>query len=911
MGGKPPMSGDVSLYFNLLSRDRATPAIQKSAAAVRAANMSAAASTAVMGAAMASAGAWAISLGAAVSAGIGSIPAIAAGAAASIIGLKLATGGLGAAWKALGQSTASGGGSAASTARQVAAAQREVASASEALSRANKQLAAAQQAVNDSQEIAVKNLRDLNLNLADAQLSEQAAVLGLADARQALAQARMSGDSSQIAHATLGYKEAQLAILQARARTDDLTEAQQKAAAAGIQGSEAVTSAQEQYLTATQAVADATQRLADAQANLKTAGSGGGGGGSNAAAEAMAKLAPSAREVVLALKAMGPEWRKVQQSVQQETFRGVAGDLKNLSSAVLPTVSAQMKRMGQSFNLGIRQTLKLASSSKSVGSLNTILTSTNQAVDKIARSLAPFVDGFLTLGAAGSSILPQIAGWVQQLAVDFQNWANAASSSGRLATWLGQGRDALQALWTTARNVLGIIGAIFKAGGADSGVGFLQKLAEMTTRLREFLNTAQGQAAVNRVLDDLRSILGGITDLLPAVAGHAGEFTDTLKVSAPIMHELAQHADTLAKLLPWIAAGYVLAKAAGLLHLGVLIAQLPVMAAHATANRFLAREMKAVRVAQQEQNAAMIQGEVIQKRSIIAMIASKIATVAQAVASGIATAAQWLWNIAQMANPTMLIVIAIIALIAIFVLLWVKCSWFRDFWIGLWHILADSALWLWHKVLEPYFMWIIGNYIMLWNFLKAVGAWFAGPFVDFFVHAYQWLKDKATDAANWVTSKFQGMLNFFINLPGRIKSAVSGLWDALINVTRGAFNKVIGLWNSLDFALSIKVPDWVPGVGGKGFSVSDIFPDLPYLASGGLIARAGLAMVGEKGPEVVSLPEGAQVHRSGTGPSSGPTQIVLRIDSAGSRMDDAIVELIRRAVRAQGGDLAVLGLKAA
>lgn len=903
---------DVSLYFNMVAKDRATPVIQRSAAAVRAANAAAAASTVAMGAAMASAGAYAIALGSAVSGSIGLIPSIAAGAAAAIVGLKMATSGLGTAWKAMGQASASGGGSAASTARQVAAAQREVASASEALSRANKQLAAAQQAVNDSQEIAVKNLRDLNLNLADAQLSEQAAVLGLADARQALAQARMSGDSSQIAHATLGYKEAQLAILQARARTDDLTEAQQKAAAAGIQGSEAVTSAQEQYLTATQAVADATQRLADAQANLKTAGAGGGGGGGpSAAAIAMAKLAPSAREVVLALKAMGPAWTRVQQSVQQATFAGVAGDLRTLSAAVLPSVTTQLTKMGQGFNRAIRSTLGLAASKKSVGELDTILTATNQAVDRIGRAMAPFLDGFLTLGAAGAGFLPQMAGWVGTLADKFQAWANSAQQTGKLATWLNNARNALDSLWHIAGNVAASIAAVFRAGGGSDGATMLQRIEAGTAAMARFLNSAQGQQQINTVLSDLRDILAGIGDLLPAVAGHAGEFTDTLKVSAPIMHELAQHADLIAKVLPLIAAGYLASKAAGLVDLGVQLARLPVMGLHTVAMRGLTREMKAARLAQLQANAAMVEGDVIQKRSVISMIASKIATVAQAVATGIATAAQWLWNIAQMANPTVLIIVAIIALIAIFVLLWVKCSWFRDFWIGLWHILADSALWLWHHVLEPYFTWIIGNYVMLWNFLKAVGAWFAGPFVDFFVHAYQWLKDKATDAANWVTSKFQGMLNFFINLPGRIKSAVSGLWDALISVTRGAFNKVIGLWNSLDFALSIKVPDWVPGVGGKGFSVSDIFPDLPYLASGGLIARAGLAVVGEQGPEVVSLPQGAQVHRSGSAPSGQPTQVILRIDSAGSRMDDAIVELIRRAVRQQGGDLAVLGLKAA
>ena len=41
---------------------------------------------------------------------------------------------------------------------------------------------------------------------------------------------------------------------------------------------------------------------------------------------------------------------------------------------------------------------------------------------------------------------------------------------------------------------------------------------------------------------------------------------------------------------------------------------------------------------------------------------------------------------------------------------------------------------------------------------------------------------------------------------------------------------------------------------------------LAGLANGGCIQRGGLAMVGERGPEVVSLPGGSRVHPNGTGP---------------------------------------------
>ena len=39
----------------------------------------------------------------------------------------------------------------------------------------------------------------------------------------------------------------------------------------------------------------------------------------------------------------------------------------------------------------------------------------------------------------------------------------------------------------------------------------------------------------------------------------------------------------------------------------------------------------------------------------------------------------------------------------------------------------------------------------------------------------------------------------------------------------------------------VKVPDWVPGIGGKGINI----PEIPQLAKGGIVDQATLAMVGE------------------------------------------------------------------
>jgi hypothetical protein len=80
------------------------------------------------------------------------------------------------------------------------------------------------------------------------------------------------------------------------------------------------------------------------------------------------------------------------------------------------------------------------------------------------------------------------------------------------------------------------------------------------------------------------------------------------------------------------------------------------------------------------------------------------------------------------------------------------------------------------------------------------------------------------------------------------------------NAIKAPINSVIGAWNSLQFTVpGIEIPSVtvlghkIGGGGFPGFTVG--FPNIPFLAAGGLVTGPTLAMVGEAGPELV-LPLG-------------------------------------------------------
>ena len=164
-----------------------------------------------------------------------------------------------------------------------------------------------------------------------------------------------------------------------------------------------------------------------------------------------------------------------------------------------------------------------------------------------------------------------------------------------------------------------------------------------------------------------------------------------------------------------------------------------------------------------------------------------------------------LWGVI-MANPIGLIVAAITALVAAFIYLWNNCEAFREFWIGLWDGIKNAFNVVVNgiknglQVLANFFSSVFGG-------IKSVaqGAW------NFIGNGFKL-------AGNGIKSVFGGVKtalgNAFGSIGGLVKSPVNG-------VTKGV-NGVIKTLNKM------KVPDWVPGIGGKGINI----PLIPQLATG-------------------------------------------------------------------------------
>jgi hypothetical protein len=146
----------------------------------------------------------------------------------------------------------------------------------------------------------------------------------------------------------------------------------------------------------------------------------------------------------------------------------------------------------------------------------------------------------------------------------------------------------------------------------------------------------------------------------------------------------------------------------------------------------------------------------------------------------------------------------------------------------------------------------------------------------------------------WIKRAASNSWDFIKKIPGWIGQAFSKVAGYITAPYRAAFNFISRAWNNTIGQLSFTFPSWIPGIGGNSISV----PHLPQFHSGGVVpgfrgqAVPILAQAGER----VSTPGGGGVDR-------------VELGSDGSRLGDALVELIAEAVRRKGGRPDQLGLR--
>ena len=268
-------------------------------------------------------------------------------------------------------------------------------------------------------------------------------------------------------------------------------------------------------------------------------------------------------------------------------------------------------------------------------------------------------------------------------------------------------------------------------------------------------------------------------------------------------------------------------------------------------------------------------------------------------------AAFQLFNAVLAANPIGLIITAIGLLVAAFITLWNKSEAFRNFFIGMWEAIKEtvgaildgivsffSAAWdgiksVWDTV-SGYFaaIWegikfvfsVVADYFKMifqtaWNYIKFV--W--DTVVNYFKLIWEGIKtvfevvkkvlsgdfEGAWDAIKGLWDKVVGFFegiwegikgvfapvgDFFKKVFEGAKDTIKNIWDSVSEIVKAPINFLMSGLNSFIRTLNkIEIPDWVPGVGGKGINL----PLIPTLARGGILKAGQIGLLEGNGAEAV------------------------------------------------------------
>lgn len=206
-------------------------------------------------------------------------------------------------------------------------------------------------------------------------------------------------------------------------------------------------------------------------------------------------------------------------------------------------------------------------------------------------------------------------------------------------------------------------------------------------------------------------------------------------------------------------------------------------------------------LANKAMNSTLVLNTIELGKNVLAWISTTAQTVAATVATWAQNVAQTALNLVMSMNPIALIIIAITALVAAFVLLWNKCESFRNFFIGMGEAIKTGIR----------------------------------TAVDFITNIFN-------SVVSFISNKvIQPISGFFTKLWSGISDGVKSMVNVVINALNRLIKGFLAPFNTIIDGLNL-----IPGVNIQKLSLQ-----IPTLATGGFPSMGQMFIAREAGPELV------------------------------------------------------------
>jgi phage-related protein len=551
---------------------------------------------------------------------------------------------------------------------------------------------------------------------------------------------------------------------------------------------------------------------------------------------------------------------------------GLAKGMDSLATSIAPAVKVigtGLSGISAELGGGATQLGKWSAQTTTLAYLSAIFAGLRPIVNSVLGALLSLLTPALALIKAIIPVSQMMAANLALTAAKFGAWVQAASDSGKITGWLTQAWYQLQngghALWNI---LVGLFNIFHIAYGVVNNFGM--SMFFLTVKFKEWTQSAEGQKRITKYFQDALPALHEMGLILSSVISYLGHLSGSMNI-APLLQQIR------VELLPAIYAllnsltqkdglGPVLIDTASnlaLLFSGsdfsgfIILAKLADDAAGALlwmqnnvpgANVLISALLfslfgfkllapvwaivakgydafKWIKVATSDTKELTLAQKLFSGGlDALPKIGGAAASAFSAVGSAIAD-----MGAAALANPIVLIVVAIIAVIAGLVLLYMKCEWFRNAVNAIFQAIADFAVMIWNGIVTAFWAtlnWIVGAaqgvagfFVGIWNAIAgaAVAAWnwianIVSTVIGFIVGVVMTIWTVAVQPVlNFIMAAFsvyftiisfivQTAVYIIVAIVVLIAIAFKALWDGIVFLAQWAWQLIVDgamwLWNN-------------------------------------------------------------------------------------------------------------------
>lgn len=272
---------------------------------------------------------------------------------------------------------------------------------------------------------------------------------------------------------------------------------------------------------------------------------------SDAFQDAVAGLAPAAQDFAFAFAGVLPILRHIQDQVQGELFQGLDQQLTDLSSTLIPDVGQALGIAAESLNEFAQEFLAMLDQvnfAELMADLKPALDAIFDALTAVGSAIEPF---FQAAAPAATALAESLSAAAQS----FADMVAAGQESGALSDFLLEGVESLRSWGDLLRETGSLLFTIFEAGKA-TGDTFIDTLAEIVGRFNDWLNTVEGQTALEDFFNTGRAVMH---DFIPVLEGVRDLFDELITPES--LERFGRLADSIGRLLP--ALGHLIEVMAG------------------------------------------------------------------------------------------------------------------------------------------------------------------------------------------------------------------------------------------------------------------------------------------------------------------------------------------------------------